>query len=167
VLQFVKDGCKRLVVTDLISETLKITAEIAKKHSANVQIELISGDITSEQFIANLVAHVVKIFGRLDYAVNNAGIAGKPGQTHEMNFEDYKVVQKVNVDALWLCQREELKAMVIQDTTNKYTSLSSRLLHSLRKWPWSNRQYVLNLRSCCISKLRSIHCIQTCGYRTH
>ena len=114
VLQFVEDGCTKLVITDLVAETLKTTAELAKSLNEKAIVETVAGDITSDKFVDSLVLHALTTFGRLDYAVNNAGIAGKGGPTHLMEFNDYQLVQKVNIDALWMCERAELRAMVEQ-----------------------------------------------------
>ena len=124
VLQFVKDGCTRLVVTDVVEKTLNETVELAKEVNSAIKIEAVVGDLTSEDFVDELVSEVVKSFGGLNYAVNAAGIAGKSLATDEMEFEEYRVVQRINMEALWFCERAEIRAMLEQDLIDGYVSTS-------------------------------------------
>jgi NAD(P)-dependent dehydrogenase (short-subunit alcohol dehydrogenase family) len=132
VLQFVKDGCERFVITDIVETTLIETAKLAKEVNQDVKVEAVAGNLNSEAFVESLISKAKMRFGRLDYAVNNAGISGKPGPTHEMEFLDHKRVQEVNVDGLWLCERAELKAMIAQDLVEGYSELSYPLIDSTR-----------------------------------
>jgi NAD(P)-dependent dehydrogenase (short-subunit alcohol dehydrogenase family) len=52
--------------------------------------------------------------------VNCAGISGKTGRIDEIEFEDYKKCLEINLDALWLCEKEELKCMMEQESLNGY-----------------------------------------------
>ena len=98
-MQFIKDGCRKLVLTDIAESTLRETVQLCKDVSPDVRIEHIAGDLTSEEFVDGLVSQVIQTFGRLDYAVNCAGIGGKAGATADLELEDFRVVQKVNVEA--------------------------------------------------------------------
>ena len=115
-----KDGCRKLVLTDLVTETLDETVELVKSINPQVSVEVRAGNIASEEFVEDLISFAIERFGRLDYAVNNAGIAGKAGATHELDFQDYRKVLSVNTDAVWMCQRAELRAMVKQVPKDGY-----------------------------------------------
>lgn len=62
--------------------------------------------------------------------MNCAGISGTMGRIDEIGFEDYRRCLEVNLDALWLCEREELKGMMAQDPIHGYDK--SLLLFCLR-----------------------------------
>ena len=114
-MQFIKDGCTRFVISDVNENNLTETVELSKQLNPKVQIESIVGDITSEEVINALVSRAVIVFGRLDYAVNCAGVAGSPYPIDSTEFSDYQRVMKVNMDALFLCERAEVRAMLKQD----------------------------------------------------
>ena len=123
-MQFIKDGCTRLLVTDIVERTLHETVELAKEVNSTIQIEVVVGDLTSEEFVEELLSEVVKSFGELNYAVNAAGISGKSLATDEMEFEEYRVVQRTNMEALWFCERAEIRVMLEQDLVDGYVSIN-------------------------------------------
>ncbi len=82
-LQFVRDGCARLVLSDLKEEELRETAALALAINPAASVQVYPGDASSEEFVSQLIAFVLQEFGRLDYAINGVGIPGRPGPTHE------------------------------------------------------------------------------------
>jgi NAD(P)-dependent dehydrogenase (short-subunit alcohol dehydrogenase family) len=61
------------------------------------------------------IAETVQRFGRLDVAVNNAGIGGSGNKTHEIEEEEFARVVDVDLHGVWRCQREELAIMMKQE----------------------------------------------------
>lgn len=61
------------------------------------------------------IAETVKKFGRLDIAVNNAGIGGSGKMTHEIDEAEWAHVVDVDLHGVWRCQREQLKYMMEQE----------------------------------------------------
>ena len=61
------------------------------------------------------IAETVKKFGRLDIAVNNAGIGGSGVITHELEEEEWLRVVDIDLHGVWRCQKEELKVMIGQE----------------------------------------------------
>jgi NAD(P)-dependent dehydrogenase (short-subunit alcohol dehydrogenase family) len=100
-----------------VEETLLGTVREARQVNAGVQIEYVVGDLTAEGTVHDAVSRTVARFGRLDYAVNTAGITGKLLSTDVSELEDFRLVQQVNVESLWLCQRAELRVMLAQEMT--------------------------------------------------
>jgi len=74
-----------------------------------------------EEFVCKTVRDVHSSFGRIDYAVNVAGTIGKFLATEEVEFEEFRRVQGINVDGVFLCEREELRCMLGQDEVAGYT----------------------------------------------
>jgi NAD(P)-dependent dehydrogenase (short-subunit alcohol dehydrogenase family) len=62
-------------------------------------------DVTKEPQVAAAVAAVVAAHGRLDVLVNNAGISGASGPTHELELADWERVMAVNATAVFLCTK--------------------------------------------------------------
>jgi NAD(P)-dependent dehydrogenase (short-subunit alcohol dehydrogenase family) len=71
-------------------------------------------NVTNSTQVEQAVAAAVETFGRLDYAFNNAGVAGKPGRTAEVTEEDWLRVIDINLTGVWRCMRAELPVMLAQ-----------------------------------------------------
>jgi NAD(P)-dependent dehydrogenase (short-subunit alcohol dehydrogenase family) len=95
------------------------TAQELKKSFPDVQVKAIELDVADEDAINHSVAQTVKEFGRIDYALNNAGIGGALKTTNEITLEDFERVQAVNVKGVWLCQRAQIRQMLLQEKLSK------------------------------------------------
>lgn len=94
-------------VSKTISELKKIAQDISVK-----QFEL---DVTDEKAVDDSIEKTVQEFGRLDYAVNNAGIGGIIKPSDEVPKDDFEKVIAVNTTAVWQCQRAQIRQMLKQE----------------------------------------------------
>jgi len=69
-------------------------------------------DVAVSQDVERMVAHTIKTFGRLDYAVNNAGIEGKLASIIELTEQDWDQVLDTNLKGTFLCLQYEARAML-------------------------------------------------------
>lgn len=73
----------------------------------------IACDVTNAEDVQAMVAETVDAFGRLDAAVNNAGIAGSfTEHLHEADDMMFEQVLAVNLRGVWLCMKAELAQML-------------------------------------------------------
>jgi NAD(P)-dependent dehydrogenase (short-subunit alcohol dehydrogenase family) len=72
----------------------------------------IDADVSDPVAVDAMVAAVVAAFGRLDIAVNNAGIGGLRAPIAEQTPESWREVLSVNLDGVFYCIRAELPAML-------------------------------------------------------
>ncbi|RVX69064.1 hypothetical protein B0A52_06777 [Exophiala mesophila] len=115
---FAKYGASSLALADINVAGLKdITGEI-KSQYPNIDIGTFEVDTGDEQSIISAHEAVVKQFGRIDYAVNNAGIAGSMKASTDMSLAEFKKSIDINMIGVWLCQREQLKQFLKQDPHN-------------------------------------------------
>lgn len=70
----------------------------------------IAGDVSVGEDVARAVDETVARFGSLDGAFNNAAI-GQTGRLEDVTEDDFDRIMAVNVKGVWLCLREELRAM--------------------------------------------------------
>ena len=68
-------------------------------------------DVTDEVSVAATIAAIVGRHGRLDFAVNNAGIGGTQAFTADYPADIFQQVLAVNVTGVYHCLKHELAAM--------------------------------------------------------
>lgn len=71
-------------------------------------------DVADAADVAACVARAVELYGRLDYACNNAGIAGVQATTADYPEEIWNRVIGVNLTGVWLCMKHEIAQMLKQ-----------------------------------------------------
>ena len=102
-----------LCVSDLNRAGGEETAQ--KIVSAGGEAIFVRCDVTRAPEVQAMVKAVVDTFGRLDAAVNNAGIAGALNKRiHQTEDEMFDRVIAVNLKGLWLCMKAELPPMLAQ-----------------------------------------------------
>lgn len=71
-------------------------------------------DVADEEAVATMVDGCVSQFGRLDFALNNAGIGGAQAFTSDYPTETFKQVMAINVTGVYYCLKHELRIMEAQ-----------------------------------------------------
>ena len=83
-----------------------------------MSIKEIELDVSNEAAVNDSVEQTVKEFGRIDYALNNAGIGGSLDTTNNIELSDFQRVLAVNTTGVWLCQRAQIRQMLKQEKLN-------------------------------------------------
>ena len=115
-LAFAREG-GRVAVADVAIEAARET--VALVNAAGGQAISLSGDVTRDAEVRAMIEDVVRTYGRLDCAFNNAGIAGYQvdaagKKTADWSEEAFDRMVAVNLKGVWLCMRHELKQMEAQ-----------------------------------------------------
>jgi NAD(P)-dependent dehydrogenase (short-subunit alcohol dehydrogenase family) len=61
-------------------------------------------EVSSEADVTAMAQRALAEFGRIDILVNNAGINIR-GAIDELSYDDFRKVEQINVDGVWLCSR--------------------------------------------------------------
>ncbi len=69
-------------------------------------------DVSNAKDVERAVAHAVERFGRLDYAVNNAGYEGPVAGVVDFPEEQWDQVMDINLKGPFLCMQHEARAML-------------------------------------------------------
>ena len=107
-IAFAREGAKIVVSGRREDKGRELVAEL---HGLGSEAEFIKADVRHEEDVKNLIEKTVKLFGRLDVAVNNAGTEGKVGPIIEQTVETYSQVFDTNVLGVLLCLKHEMRAM--------------------------------------------------------
>jgi NAD(P)-dependent dehydrogenase (short-subunit alcohol dehydrogenase family) len=86
----------------------------AELRALGAKAEFVRADVRSEDDVRNLVDQTIKLFGRLDIAVNNAGTEGLGGLVTEQTAESYAATFDTNVLGVLLSMKHELRVMLGQ-----------------------------------------------------
>lgn len=73
-------------------------------------------DVTDENAVANVIDAIVERHGRLDCAVNNAGVTGEPAGIESMTVEAWRKVIDINLTSVFICLKHELRQMQKQES---------------------------------------------------
>ncbi len=87
---------------------------LAAIRSAGGQAELVACDVSRDAEVAAAVRSVVERWGRLDCAVNNAGVATEGGLLHQLTLEEWERTLAVNLSGVFYCMRHEIPVMIGQ-----------------------------------------------------
>ncbi|HPG25597.1 MAG TPA: SDR family oxidoreductase [Myxococcota bacterium] len=108
---FAQEGAK-VAVVDRNEAGAKETARAIE--AAGGEAIALAVDVTDEAAVAGMIAETVARFGRLDAAMNNAGITSPPFLFHEMPLDEWHRMIGVNLTAVFLCMKHEIAQMLTQ-----------------------------------------------------
>ena len=107
-LAVAREGAK-VVVSDIDAKGGEETVGFITQKGG--QATFIKCNVAKKDEVEALIDGVVKAYGRIDGAFNNAGIEGTPADTVTCTDENFDKTIDVNVKGVWLCMRAELKQM--------------------------------------------------------
>jgi NAD(P)-dependent dehydrogenase (short-subunit alcohol dehydrogenase family) len=106
---FAAKGAKVVLAARRSEELASLADEIEGRGG---EATVITTDVSSPEDVEAMVAHAMETFGRLDYAVNNAGTEGKFAAITELTVEEWDAVLGVNLRGAFLCMKSEAAAML-------------------------------------------------------
>ena len=101
-------GAKVAVVSRHADEAVAAASRIADEYG--LPTLGLACDVTNPDDVDTAVAETKETLGPIDILVNNAGINIR-GPINELSYEEFRKVQQVNVDGMWLCSRAVLPGM--------------------------------------------------------
>lgn len=87
-------------------------AAVVQLEAAGAQALFVRGDVAVDADAQHMVSATLERFGRLDVAVNNAGVSGQMTRLHEMDEDYFDSVIEVNLKGVWLSMKHEIPAML-------------------------------------------------------
>lgn len=110
-LAFAKEGAI-VIVSDMNEEGGNET--VAQIKANNGQATFIKTNVANYEEVENLMQQIVAQFGRLDIAINNAGINGVLARTKDYPVEDWDKVMIVNVSSVFYGMKTQIPIMLQQ-----------------------------------------------------
>lgn len=108
-------GARGLALVDINTAMLDGTRVELQTRYPKLDVLVMSIDVTDEESVDTAAKKTAEQFGRIDIAINCAGISGNPTPTTEMGLKDWQKVIDVNQTGVWLCQRAMIRQMLTQE----------------------------------------------------
>ena len=102
----------RLMISD-VNET-RGQREVQSFQALGLDARFMACDVTNAASVNQLIAETVGAFGRIDCAVNNAGIETRNARLAEHDDDDFDRAIAVNLKGVYLCMKAELRQMLVQ-----------------------------------------------------
>jgi len=110
-----------VVLSDINLEEAQQTVKLILSSYPNASAIALKCDVSVSSSVSSMIQSAVDKFGRIDLAVNNAGIVGKLCLTAEYPEELFDQQVKVNLKGVFLCLKHEISQMQKQDKANHYS----------------------------------------------
>lgn len=104
-----REGAKVTVAARRVSEGEETVRLIKEAGSNGIFVKT---DVANENDVSSLVEKTVDTYGRLDYAVNNAGMGEKMTPLVEQTSEKFDQIMNTNVRGVWLSMKYEIQEMM-------------------------------------------------------
>ena len=96
-LAFAREGAKLIVSGRSVVAGKKLESELL---ALGAEAQFVQADISAEDQVAQLVDNCVQRFGRIDIAVNSAGLEGTRGSIMEQTVETYTAAFNANAEPI-------------------------------------------------------------------
>jgi len=124
----------KVVLSGQSKEPLQQTLDFIEK--AGGKAVFVIGDVATESVAQETVSVAIKEFGRLDFAVNNAGVSPWTGNTVDCTLETWQRVISVNLTGTWLGMKYQIPAIVKSGHGGAIVNMTSvAALHVFEGYP--------------------------------
>jgi NAD(P)-dependent dehydrogenase (short-subunit alcohol dehydrogenase family) len=106
---FAAKGAKVVLAARRQDELVSLVSEI---EALGGNATAITTDVSAAKDVERMVAHAIEAYGRLDYAVNNAGIEGRWVGITELAEDEWDRVLDINLKGTFLCMKHEARTML-------------------------------------------------------
>lgn len=107
------EGAKVVLVDIRAEQGEEVLREITESGGEGIFLNL---DISKQENADRMVQETVQHFGKLDIAVNNAGVMGNPSPLHNLKNEDMDYTMANNFYSVYFCCKSELSQFLSQGT---------------------------------------------------
>ena len=122
-LGFAEKGAK-IVVSDINETSGQETVEQIKQAGGNAFF--VRCDVADPAQLEAAITKTVDVFGRLDIAINNAGIGGKFGKLLDQSKHDFDQMMAINVGSIFYGMQYQIRQMLAQENPGgKIVNVSS------------------------------------------
>jgi NAD(P)-dependent dehydrogenase (short-subunit alcohol dehydrogenase family) len=108
--------------------------EVEAVATGGAKVRFIRNDVTDEDDAKAMISRIVSEFGRLDMAVNNAGISNETASLNRSDSSKFSAMVDTNVLGLYYCMKHEITQMLAQ---GKGSIVNLASIAGLNGMPWA------------------------------
>ena len=112
-----------VVLSGQSKESLMQTMALIEKSGGRAVV--VVGDVSDEKVAEQTVSTALNEFGRLDFAVNNAGVSPWTGNTVDCTLETWQRVLNVNLTGAWLGMKYQIPAILKKGSGGAIVNMTS------------------------------------------
>ncbi|HEV7351236.1 glucose 1-dehydrogenase [Telluribacter sp.] len=110
-LAFAAEGA-RVIVADVAAEGGQETVALIRQE--NGEAMFIACDVAQPEQLEQLVTQTVQLYGKLDVAINNAGVGGLFARTADVTAKEYHRVVSINMSGVFFGMQYQIRQMLRQ-----------------------------------------------------
>lgn len=116
-----RETCAGIAVADINADALAAVRDELVSIATNKNFKCItfSVDVRDESSVTDTVKRVTEEFGRIDYAVNCAGI-GLKKPLADTDLKEWDRMMGINMTGVFLCMKAEINQMIAQEPMVAY-----------------------------------------------
>lgn len=112
-IKFAEQGARVVIAARRVEQSEQVVQRIV---SLGSEAHFVQADVSRASDVERMVKATLEKFGRLDCAVNNAGISGpRATPTADVTEAQWDQVMGVNLKGVWLCMKYQIPAMLGND----------------------------------------------------
>ena len=110
-VRFAREGA-RLALLDISDDNLAETKALILKENPDAEVLCINTDVSIEESVAEAVDLTVTAFGKLNIAMNNAGVMMTRAPVGDVDSRDWERVMRINLFGAFYCAKYEIRHML-------------------------------------------------------
>ena len=113
-VRFAREGA-HLALIDIAEDNLTETKDLIEKESPGVEVLCLRADVSQEESVAVAIERAAAAFGKLTFAMNNAGVMMTRAPVAEADSKDWERVVRINLFGAFYCAKYEIQQMLKTD----------------------------------------------------
>ena len=110
-MRFARDGAK-VALLDISGEALEETKELILRETPGAELLCLTVDISHEESVKAAIEKSASAFGKMNYAMNNAGTMMTRAPVAEVDSKDWERVVRINLFGSFYCAKYEILQML-------------------------------------------------------
>ena len=123
---YAREGARVAICGRRQTEGEAVAAQI---RSDGGDVAFFTCDVAQSAGVERLIAEVVQTFGRLDIAVNNAGLGAAGAKLADIEDDEFDRIISTNLRGVWLCMKHEIRQLLRQEGGGSIINMGSVLGH--------------------------------------
>jgi NAD(P)-dependent dehydrogenase (short-subunit alcohol dehydrogenase family) len=110
-VRFARDGAK-VALLDISGDNLEETKELIQREAPGSEALCLVADVSVEESVAEAVDLAASAFGKLNYAMNNAGVMMTRAAVADVDSKDWERVLRINLFGAFYCAKYQIRQML-------------------------------------------------------